>query len=132
NGVANALYTANAAGTKRVAVHHEGIELDAAITRKKAAAAGVKGFVIFHGDDSGFHGIQRAAATFQNVPALVQRALHAGQVSLNHVIGNCPGAAVDDEYRKLSQGIWSLYVVAALNIAEAANGNSNWQPARIF
>src|SRR5215468_4313320 len=47
NGIADALYAANAAGAQGGAVHHQGIELHAAIAGEKAAAAGIKGFVVF-------------------------------------------------------------------------------------
>src|SRR6476620_8313061 len=61
-GIANALNAADTAGTERGAIHHEGVELHAAVAGEKAAAAGVKDFIVFHADDGGFYRIQRGAA----------------------------------------------------------------------
>src|SRR5437588_12858524 len=47
-GVANAFDTADAAGAQGGAIHHESVKLHAAVASEKAAAAGVKSFVIFH------------------------------------------------------------------------------------
>ena len=95
NRIANALHTANATGAQSSAIHHEGIELHAAVAGEKAAAAGVKGFIVFHADDSGFHGVHRRAAAFQNVPAFIQRHLHAVSMGFNHVVRDGPGAAMN-------------------------------------
>ena len=103
DGIADVLHAAHAAGAKRGPVHHEGIELHAAVAGEKAAAAGVKSLIVFHAGDGGFHGVQRRAAAFQHMPALGQRFLHSGDVGLHHVIRNGPGAAMDHEYGKLSQ-----------------------------
>src|SRR6476620_4941929 len=47
-GIANALNAADTTGTERGAIHHEGVELHAAVAGEKAAAAGVKDFIVFH------------------------------------------------------------------------------------
>src|SRR5689334_9474280 len=103
DGIAYALHAPNATSAKGGAIHHEGIKLHASVAGKKTAAAGVKRIVIFHADNGGFHGVQRGAATFQNVPALGQRLLDADCVGFHHIVRNGPGAAVDHDYRELSQ-----------------------------
>ena len=80
-----------------------GVELHAAVGGEKAAAACVKGFIIFHADDGSFHGVQGRSAAFQNVPALGQRLLDAYCVGFHHVVRNGPCAAMDYDYRELSQ-----------------------------
>src|SRR5262249_21185992 len=70
---------------------------------EEAAPASVKRLVIFHGDNSGFHGVERTAAALQHLPALGQRSLHAVQVRAGHIIRNGPGSAMDHQYGKLSQ-----------------------------
>ncbi len=59
DGVLEALHASHGAGPQGGAIHHESIQLDPAITGKKAAPAGIEGFVIFEQGDGGFHRIQR-------------------------------------------------------------------------
>src|SRR5882724_13135642 len=100
------LDAAYATGAQSSAIHHQGIELHAAIAREKAAAARVKGFIVFHADDGSFHRVERGPAAFQNMPALFQRLLHAESVGFDHVVRDGPGTAVDHDYRELSQSVW--------------------------
>ena len=61
------------------------------------AVAGVKNGVVFEDHDGGFDGIERAAATRENRPARVEGALAARLAGFDGVVGDVPGAAMDDE-----------------------------------
>src|SRR5260370_27777859 len=53
NWISNPLHAADTARAHGCAVHHERVQLHPPITSKSTAAAGVKGFVILHSNDSG-------------------------------------------------------------------------------
>src|SRR5262249_3959412 len=103
NRVADPLDAADAAGSHGGSVHHERVHLHPAITSQEAAAARVKGFVVLHGHESGFNGVQSHAAAFEPPPSFGERILHTDYVRVDHIVGHGPGAAMDHEYRKLSQ-----------------------------
>ncbi len=97
--IADVLHAAHAAGAQRRAVHHQGIELHPAIHVEEGAAAGVKGLVLFHGDHRRFDGVETTAAALQHLPALAAAASTPRMWASTIVIGNCPGAAMDQHYR---------------------------------
>ena len=81
---------------QRGAVHDERIELYFAVAIEKAAAAGIKGLVVFHDDHGFFDGIKRRSAAFEHPPARSHGVAHAVEMSFDHVIRNGPGAAMND------------------------------------
>ncbi len=54
DGIRNVFHAADSAGTKRVSVHDERIKLNLALAIQETATAGIKGFIVFHDDDSLF------------------------------------------------------------------------------
>jgi hypothetical protein len=93
--VAQPLNTTNAASAQGGAIHDERIQLHFAVAIKKAAAAGVKGLVIFHDDHSFLDSVERRTAPFQHAPTCSHGVEHAIQMGFDHVIGNGPGTAVN-------------------------------------
>ena len=69
DGVAEALDTGDAAGFHAVAVHEEGVELDAAVGGEEAAATGVEGGVVFKDGDGGFNGVEGGTAAGEDAVA---------------------------------------------------------------
>ena len=63
------------------------------------AEAGVEGGIVFKDDDGGFDGVERVAAVFEDIPAGVESAEAAGFAGVNGIIGNIPGAAMNNERR---------------------------------
>ena len=61
--------------------------------------AGVEDRIVFENDNGGFDGVERVAAVFENSPTGLKGAEAAGFTGINGVIGNVPGAAVNDERR---------------------------------
>ena len=116
NGIAQVLDAADTSASQRGAVHHEGVELHFAIAVEKAAAAGVKGLVVFHDDDRFLDRVERRPSALKHVPSGGAGIAHAVQVSLDHVIGNGPGAAVDDQNR-IDRHFQSLQEVAGDSLA---------------
>ncbi len=92
----NALDAAHASAAQRGAVHDEGIELHFAVAIEKAAAAGIESLVVFHDDDSFFDRIERRPATLEHAPARGHGVAHAVEMGFDHVVGNGPGAAMND------------------------------------
>src|SRR5262249_21834359 len=76
NRVADVLDAADAARSHGGSVHHERVHLYAAVAGQEAAAARVESFVILHGHDSSFNGVQSLAAALQYAPSFGDRLLH--------------------------------------------------------
>jgi len=87
------------AGAEGGGVHDDGVAFDVTIEGEVGAKAGVEDRVIFEDDDGGFDGVERVAAVFENVPAGLESAEAAGFAGVDGIIGNVPGAAVNDERR---------------------------------
>ncbi len=99
DGVADPFDGGNRAGFQRSAVHHDGVELDAAVTIQVRADACVERGIVFEGDDGGFDGVNRWAACAENFPAGLKGATDSVAAIFDCFVGNVPGAAVDDEGR---------------------------------
>ena len=99
NRVAQTLDAADATTAQGRAVHDEGVELHFAVAVQKAAASGVEGLVVFHHDDGFFDRVEGRAAIFQGAPSGSGGVAHAVEMCFDHVVGNRPGAAVNDQNR---------------------------------
>src|SRR5262249_48650920 len=99
NGIAQALDTGYATGAHGAAVHEECIELHTAIAGKEAATSSMECIVIFEDGNCGFNRIDSRRAFAEQSITSGQSIGHAALVRVDHVIGNSPGAAVDQEYR---------------------------------
>ena len=97
NRVAQALDAADAAAAEGRAVHDESVELHFAVAVQETAASGVESFVVFENDDGFFDRVESRAAAFQHAPSGGGGIAHTVEVRLDHVIGNGPGAAVNDQ-----------------------------------
>jgi hypothetical protein len=84
---------------KRGGVHNDGVAFDVAIEREMRAVAGVEGGIIFENDDSGFNGVEGVAAVLENGPAGVESAEAACSAGVNGIVGNVPGAAMNNQRR---------------------------------
>src|SRR3954451_20754932 len=91
------LNSTDAAGTQRVAVHDESVELNFAFAIEKAAATSVKGLVIFHDDDGFLDGVESGAGLLQNAPTGGDSVPHAIDVGVDHVGRNSPGATMNHQ-----------------------------------
>ena len=69
NGVADALHGGDSTGFKGLAIHDDGIELDAAVAIQVRAKPRVKWRRVFELDDGGLDGVQRTAGGGENAPA---------------------------------------------------------------
>jgi hypothetical protein len=67
------------------------------------AIAGVEDGIVFKNDDGGFNGVEGVAASGEDVPADLQGAAAPSLAGFDGVIGNVPGATVDDERWKHEQ-----------------------------
>ena len=86
-------------GTQSGSVHDERIELHSAFPIEEAAAAGVKGVVIFHDDHGFLDGIEGGTAPIEHSPARSKGIADAIQVSVHHLIWNSPCSAVNNQNR---------------------------------
>ena len=99
DGIFDAAKTGNGAGAERGGVHDDGVAFDVAVECEMGAETGVEDGVVFEDDNSGFDGVERAAAVFENSPAGLESAETAGFAGVDGVIGNVPGTAVNNERR---------------------------------
>src|ERR1043166_5407506 len=99
NRVPQPFNTPDAAGTQGRAIHNERIELYFAVAVQKAATASVKGFVIFHDNDSFLNRVERRPAGFKYAPASSHGIANAIEMGFDHVIGNGPGTAMNYQNR---------------------------------
>ena len=97
DGVAQTLDAGDAAGAQGAAVHHQGVELHAAIAGEEGTAAGVEGVVVFHDGDGGLDGIEGGAVLREHSPAGGERVGDAALVRRDSVVRHGPGAAVDEK-----------------------------------
>ena len=103
NGISDVFDAADASRAEGGAVHHQSIKLHFAFAIQKAAAPGVKGFVIFHYDNRFLDCIKSCATLFQNPASRGDCVPHAIQMCFNHVAGNGPRAAVNQKNRVIAQ-----------------------------
>ena len=80
-----------------LAVHHQRVELHAAVAGEEGAAAGVEGVVVFHDGDGGFDGVEGGAVLREHSPAGGESVGDAALVGCDGVVGHGPGAAVDEK-----------------------------------
>jgi hypothetical protein len=73
--------------------------LHLAVAVQKTAAAGVEGLVVLENDDSFFHGVEGQAAALQHAPSGGSSIAHTVEMSVDHVVRNGPGTAVNDHNR---------------------------------
>jgi hypothetical protein len=97
NGIFDAAQSRDGAGAESGGIHDDGVTFDVAIKGEMGAEAGVEGRIVFEDDDGGFDGIERVATAFEDIPTGVESAETAGLAGINGIIGNVPGAAVNDE-----------------------------------
>ena len=93
----NAGHATGAHGPGDSAIHEQCIELDFAIAREKGAAARVKSLVIFENGDSGLYRIDRSGAAFEQRVAGKKSTANAEGVGFDGVIGDGPGAAMNEK-----------------------------------
>ena len=103
DGVAETLDAGNAAGAHAASVHEEGVELDAAVGGKEAAAAGIEGGIVFKNGDGGFDGVEGGGSAGEDSVAGFKGGADAGQVSGCGVGGDGPGAAVDEKSGRVGE-----------------------------
>jgi len=116
NWIAQALHATDAATAQRRAVHDERVQLDLAVAVQEAAAASIESFVVFHYDYGFFNRVEGRAAMFKRPPSGSGGIAHTVEVRLDHVIGNSPGTAVNDENR-IGWHSQSLREVAKISLA---------------
>jgi hypothetical protein len=97
--VADALHARHGADVARRALHHRGVELDAAVARQRGAPPGVEHRVVLEHHDGGLDRVQRGAAAGEHGVARLDRGgrarAHPGDPV--GVRGDAPGAPVHDD-----------------------------------
>jgi hypothetical protein len=95
NWVAKALDTGYAASLHTATVHQEGVELNAAVGGKKAAASGIENGVVFEDGDGRLDRIKGRTAAREDGITGFKRAADSGLMGGRVVGRDGPGAAVD-------------------------------------
>jgi hypothetical protein len=99
DGIFDAAEAGDRAGAERGGFHDDGVAFDVAVEGEMGAVAGVEDGVVFEDDNGGFDGVERVAAAFENFPPSLESAEAAGFTSVDGIIRNIPGAAVNNERR---------------------------------
>jgi len=89
-------HTSDAPSPQGRAIHDQSIELNFSFPVKEAAAAGVKGLIVFQDDNRFFDRIECGTSAAEYIPASFNGISHAIQVCLDHVVRDGPSAAMDD------------------------------------
>jgi hypothetical protein len=103
DGIFDVAEAGDGAGAESGGVHDDGVAFDVAVEGEMGAEAGVEDGIVFEDDDGGFDGVEGVAAIFENFPAGLKSAEAAGFAGVDSIIGDVPGAAVNDE-RGLHRG----------------------------
>ena len=99
NGIQDAFDGGNRAGFQRGAIHQDGVELYTAVAIQVRTDTRVERGIIFERDNGGFDGVNRAAVRAQNFPADLERAADSFAAIIHCLLGDVPGAAVNDQGR---------------------------------
>ena len=97
DGIADVLDTGYAAGAEGGAIHEQGVELNAAVGGKEAAATGVEGGIVLKDGDGGFYGVGGAASPVEDGVAGLKGATDTTQVVFGHIGRDSPGSTVYEE-----------------------------------
>ena len=100
DGIFDAAEAGDRTGFECGGVHDDGVALDVAIEIEVRAVAGVEDGIVFEDGDGGFDGVEGVAAVEENVVASMKSAKATGLAGFDGVVGDVPGAAVNDEGRE--------------------------------
>ena len=95
----DAAQAGDGAGTEGGGVHDDGVAFHVAVEGEVRAISRVEKGIVLEDDDGGFDRVERVAAVFEDSPAGLESAEAAGFTGVDGVIGDIPGAAVNDERR---------------------------------
>jgi hypothetical protein len=84
-----------ASSSHATTVHEKGVELNASVRGKKAATAGVEGWVIFKDGHGGFDSIEGRTASRKKGIASFERLAHTGFMGGRNIGRNGPRASVN-------------------------------------
>src|SRR5579883_104163 len=99
NRIAQTLDACDASGAQRASVHQQCIQFHAPIAGEKTAASGIEGVIVFENGYGSLNGIHcRCAFRKQGVSGM-ESIGNAALMRRDHIVGNGPGAPVNQEYR---------------------------------
>jgi hypothetical protein len=125
DGIAQPLDAGYAAGAHAAGdspVHQQRVELDFALAGEKGATTGIEGFVVFEDRDSGLYRIDRGSAALQQRIAGKQRTANAEGVGIDGVVGNGPGAAMNEKDGLIGHANRSSYMGSSGGLSSCGNG----------
>ena len=97
NGIFHAAQTGDRPCPQSGSVHDDRVALNVAIEVQVRTEAGVEDGIVFQDDDRGLDGIESRTAFGKHGPTGAQSALTTAMAGDDSVIGNIPGAAVNNE-----------------------------------
>jgi hypothetical protein len=97
NGIFDTAQTGDGTRSQSGSIHNNGVAFDVAIEIQVRAEASVEHGIVFQHHDGGFDGIESGATFSEYRPTGAQGVLTAGVASDHSIIGNIPGAAVNNE-----------------------------------
>jgi hypothetical protein len=100
DGIPDAVKAGHGASTKSRGVHHDGIAFDLSIQVEVRTVTGVEDRIVFESHDGGFDGVERVAAAREHSPTGLERAPAPDLAGFDGVIGNIPGATMNNKRRR--------------------------------
>jgi len=102
-GILDAVQASDGARAKSGRVHHDRITFYLTIEIEMRAIAGVEDGIVLENGDGSFDGVKGVAALRENRPADLKGAAAASLARFDGLIGDVPGATVNDERGKHKQ-----------------------------
>ena len=116
DGIAQPLdagHATGAHGSAHSAIHEQCVELHVAIAREEGAAAGVEGLVVLEDGDGGLDRVDRGGAALEQRVAGEERTANAEGVGFDGVVGDGPGAAMNEKDGLIGHANSSSYMHGA-------------------
>lgn len=97
NGIFDAAETGNRSRAERSRLHDDGVAFDLPVECEMRAIASVENGIVFENHDGDLDSVESMAAGFEDTPSGVKSAETACFAGINGIVGDIPGAAVNDE-----------------------------------
>jgi hypothetical protein len=123
NGIFDAAESSDGTGFECGGIHDDGVAFDVAVEIEVGAVACVEDGIIFEGGDGGFDGVERVSTFGEDGVAGAESTKTASFAGFDGVVGDVPGAAVNDEgglHRKVRSEQWLVYSFREENPKERA------------
>jgi hypothetical protein len=97
NGIFHVAQAGDSPCAQRGRVHDDGVALDVSVKGEMRSVTRIEDGIVFENNDSSFDRLEGVAAIPENGPAGMKRAETPGFAGINGIVGDVPGATVNNE-----------------------------------